>query len=115
MTGWGMGWCRGARGPADFGPRGRGFGRGRGWGRGGGWGYRNQYYATGLTGWQRAGRPWFGGGARSAPPLTADQELTAMKREAMDLEQELDDLRARIRELESAGPDSSVAPTGEPR
>lgn len=31
-----------------------GMGRGRGCGRGGGRGWRNQYYATGLTGWQRA-------------------------------------------------------------
>ena len=34
---------------------GRGMGRGRGTGLGhGGRGHRNQYYATGLTGWQRA-------------------------------------------------------------
>lgn len=35
-------------------------------GRGGGRGWRNQYYATGLTGWQRQAQPY-------APPANVDE------------------------------------------
>lgn len=115
MTGWGMGWCRGARGPVGFGPRGGGFGRGRGGSRGGGRGHRNWFYATGLTGWQRARGPWVGPGAWSAAPLPHDQELAAMRQESSDLEQQLADLRTRIRDLESAGADEAPAREGESR
>lgn len=55
MTGRGMGHCAGYKQPglADLGLgfAGRGAGRGRG-----GRGFRNQFHATGLTGWQRAQR-----------------------------------------------------------
>lgn len=60
MTGGRRGRCASdtAEIPTAAGPgmgRGMGYGRGMGAGRGrGGRGYRNQYYATGLTGWQRA-------------------------------------------------------------
>jgi hypothetical protein len=64
MTGGRRGRCatEAAEIPTATGPgmgRGMGYGRGMscgpGGGRGrGGRGYRNQYYATGLTGWQRA-------------------------------------------------------------
>ena len=60
MTGGGMGFCAvpGSDGYAR--PRiGQFFGRGGG--RGGGRGRRNMYYATGLTGWQRAGNPAYAG------------------------------------------------------
>lgn len=60
MTGRRAGYCGGYSAPGFMNPApGRGF-----WGRrrGGGRGRRNWFYATGLTGWQRAGMgmPGFG-------------------------------------------------------
>jgi hypothetical protein len=92
---------------------GRGFGRGRGGNWGGGWGRRNRYYATGLTGWQRAAGRWFGPDAWSAPAVSRDQDLVGMRQEALDLEQSLGELRARIQELERAA--TTPAPEGETR
>jgi hypothetical protein len=87
---------------------GRGFwGRGRG---GGGWGRRNWFYATGLTGWQRAayGYPAFGGVPYSAPvaapypPVMArEQEVEMLKGQAEYFEDALDGIKKRIEELES--------------
>jgi hypothetical protein len=51
MTGGHRGYCAGAA-PRPWG------GGGRGW--------RNQYYATGLTGWQRQAQPY-------APPANVDE------------------------------------------
>ena len=61
MTGRAMGYCVGYAAPGYANPVG-GRGMGRGGGRGGR-GWRNQFYATGMTGWQRAamGYPAFGG------------------------------------------------------
>jgi hypothetical protein len=87
---------------------GRGYwGWGAGWGRGGGWGRRNWYYATGLTGWQRAaqGMPAWGGyagpayGAAPTAP-TAEQEQQVLKQQAHYLQQSLDEVNKRILELE---------------
>jgi hypothetical protein len=68
MTGRAAGYCAGYPVPGFMNPvPGRGFG---GWGRGGGgWGRRNRFYATGLTGWQRAayGHPAFAGVAYGVP------------------------------------------------
>lgn len=74
-----------------------GFGRGACYGRGGGGGrgYRNQYYATGLTGWQRAAQ------AEAVPPQTA-----AVQPEAESLarvESALADVREWLERLEAAG------------
>jgi hypothetical protein len=101
-------------GPLGFGPRtGRAAGYcarypapgymnptfGRGFGRGGGRGRRNRYYATGLTGWQRAayGMPY----AVLYPPADAgEQELAALKRQAEYLENDMNSIKKRIEELE---------------
>ena len=91
---------------------GRGFGFfGRGRGRGGGWGRRNWFYATGLTGWQRAG---LGMGAYGAPPvypapypapyaaeLTREQELDALKNQAEYFADALGDIKKRIEDIEA--------------
>jgi hypothetical protein len=129
MTGRAAGFCAGYPVPGYMNPvGGRGYG---GWGRGfrgGGWGRRNWYYATGLTGWQRAGygmpawggyvNPTYGGavnpyayggavspyaygGAPSATGLTAQQELDGLKGQAEYLEDALDGVKKRIEELES--------------
>ena len=93
MTGRGMGHCAGYAQPGFANP-GAGFtgmGRGPGMGRGGS-GFRNQFHATGLTGWQRAGRGMQAWGA--APVATA--AMPAASGEAVTL----DDLRARADRLE---------------
>ena len=99
MTGRAAGYCAGYPVPGYMNPIG---GRGYwGWGRrGGGFGWRNWYYATGLTGWQRAAlgfypRPW--GPIGIAP--SREQELDALKAQAKYFENALKDIRERIEEL----------------
>jgi hypothetical protein len=76
---------------------------GQGWfGRGRGRGFRNRFYATGLTGWQRAGG-WARGAYASpfAPPeMSPAQELSALRNEATYMEDTLKKMRERIAELE---------------
>ena len=104
MSGRALGYCAGYEIPGFSNPgfgRGYGFGRGRG---GGGRGWRNQFYATGLTGWQRAA----GVGAAVAPygvavptAQTDGQNVDAMKAQAQYIESTLDGIRRRIDELEA--------------
>ena len=113
MTGRAAGYCAGYPVPGYMNPvGGRGFwGWGRGRGGGGGRGWRNQFYATGLTGWQRAamGGPAFGGvagpvapqGVPFAPAVSAEQQLDALKGQAEYFEDALDGIRKRIEELEA--------------
>lgn len=107
MTGRGAGYCAGYPVPGFMSPApGRGGGgRGRG-GGGGGWRHRHWYHATGLPGWQRAASGWPGYAPPTpgafGPPITKEQELAALKNQAKHLEQVLDDLQKRIREVESS-------------
>lgn len=109
MTGRGAGSCAGNPAHGFVNPmwgRGgvRGFGRGGG-GGGGRWRHRNWYHATGLPGWQRA---WMAGPA-NVPPVpapfgpvtTREQELKALETQVKYFEQALEELRHRIREVES--------------
>ena len=113
MTGRAAGYCAGYSVPGYINPiGGRGFGafgRGRG---GGGWGRRNWFYATGLTGWQRAG---LGMGAYGVPPAyptpyaapfgpaaTKEQELDALKGQAEYFEDALEGIKKRIDEFQAA-------------
>ncbi|MBN2473099.1 MAG: DUF5320 domain-containing protein [Pirellulales bacterium] len=114
MTGRAAGYCAGSPVPGFLNaPGGQAFGgRGMG-GRGmGGRGRRNWYYATGLTGWQRAAAAAqaFGGGQFVPPvqagfgatPTTADQqELHVLKQQAQAMEQQMAQLRERIAQLET--------------
>ena len=124
MTGRAAGYCAGYPAPGFMNPiPGRGFGGG---GRGGGgWGRRNRFYATGLTGWQRAGYgyPAWGGAAPSygaapyAAPFagevapyaavygapTREQELQALQSQAEHLDDALGGIRKRNGELEAEG------------
>jgi len=113
MTGRAAGYCAGYPAPGYMNPVG---GRGLwGWGRGrgGGRGWRNQFYATGLTGWQRAAMGWpaFGGVAPPvasyavpfAPAMSAEQQIDALKGQAEYFEDALDGIRKRIEELEAKG------------
>jgi len=119
MTGRAAGYCAGYPVPGYMNPiGGRGYWA---WGRGG-WGRRNWFYATGLTGWQRAaygypawGRPVpfayppaYGAAAPYVPPYAApfppavskEQEMDSLKGQAEYLEDALDGIRKRIEELE---------------
>jgi hypothetical protein len=110
MTGRAAGLCAGHPTPGYVNPvPGRGFGGG---GRAGGRGRgrRNRYYATGVPGWQRAawGWPAFGPGwgydVPNPPPATPagsrEQEIELLKRQAEGLGSTLDNINARIAELE---------------
>jgi hypothetical protein len=105
MTGRAAGYCAGYAVPGYMNPiTGRGFGFG--FGRGGGRGRRNRFYATGLTGWQRAayGGPFWGGGYGYEPvpfSATPEQEMDALRKQSEYLEKTLADLNQRIQELES--------------
>jgi hypothetical protein len=101
MTGRAAGYCAGYNAPGFANPtggRGGGFGRGRG-----GRGYRNNVYATGLPGWQRAaqGMPAFGGMPPAAPAPGAD-ERQALRQQIGGMEETLAAMKARLDELEGA-------------
>lgn len=105
-TGRGAGFCAGFGVPGFLNrPSGwGGFGRG-----GGGRGWRNWFYATGLTGWQRAaGWPWAWPGA-FVPPYAApsrEAEMTQLKNQARYFESALENIRKRIEALETkTGPE----------
>jgi len=102
MTGRAAGYCAGYSMPGFANPvGGRGFGRGGGMGRGGGWGRRNMYYATGLTGWQRAAAYAPPAYAPPYAPPTKEQELDGLKAQASGFQEALDDIRKRIAEIEA--------------
>jgi hypothetical protein len=66
------------------------------WGRGGrqgrgGRGYRNQYYATGLTGWQRA----------ALADATPDETAAAPADRLESIEEKLGQVLARLEDLEA--------------
>ena len=100
MTGRGWGDCADYGAPNAAFRRGYGPGYGRGgWGgRGGGRrGWRHGFYATGLPGWARYG---YGPFWEGAPLPTQEQELDMLKREAEWLENQLNAISQRIKELE---------------
>jgi hypothetical protein len=106
MTGRGAGICAGFAVPgyANQVP-GAGFARGRGFfGRGGQRGRRNWYYATGLTGWQRAGLG-FASVAQMNPYLSQvspEQEADILKNEAEFLKKQLENIQQRIDNLQES-------------
>ena len=68
------------------------YGRG-----GGGRGWRNQYYATGLTGWQRQAQ------AYAAPTAATDSERAAVAEDALArLENSVAQILERLERLEAA-------------
>ncbi len=108
MTGRGLGFCAGYPVPGYMnGPTGGWWGA-RGWfGRGGGRGgrgHRNWYYATGLTGWQRAaaGFPaaWPGTSPFTPPEMSAEQELSLLRNQVTMMEEGLKRAQDRIAEIE---------------
>jgi len=110
MTGRAAGPCAGYPMPGYMSPI---PGVGRGFGRRGGWGRRNWYYATGLTGWQRAayGNPYAGvvpPGTPNAAPyyppgaarVAREDELADLKGQAEYFEDVLSGIQRRIAALE---------------
>lgn len=107
-TGRGAGYCSGFGAPGFTNPMpgrgaGTGFGRnagvcGRGFGGGRGW--RNTFYATGVPGWGRFG----GYGVVPAAYQTADPDVEnqSLKRQAELLESELEAVKKRLAEVETA-------------
>ncbi|OPY04864.1 MAG: hypothetical protein A4E67_02197 [Syntrophaceae bacterium PtaB.Bin038] len=90
MTGGGRGFCASAFGVGRPLAGARMF-----FGRGGGRGWRNRYYATGLTRWQRWA-PW------GIPP-TAEDEKQALKSEADFLRSRLQVLEERLAAMNEEG------------
>ena len=106
MTGRAAGFCAGYAVPGFMNPAG---GRGGAWygpdfmGYGGGRGWRNQYYATGLTGWQRGAMPFYPTAAPFAFPgvqETPQQEADALKSQIQLMEENIKAAQERIKELE---------------
>jgi len=106
-TGRGAGYCAGNPAAGYENPLpGRGaFGGGGGRG---GRGHRNRYYATGLTGWQRAAGGWYP--AQSAAPefypnsysqMTPPEEAKMVRSRIEKLEQDIKAARDRLGELET--------------
>ncbi len=96
LTGGRRGYCAGAV-PQPWQGRGGGRGLGLGRGAGGGRGWRNQYYATGLTGWQRQARAF--GPSADAEQATADQAaVDSLAR----LEGSITQILERLERLETA-------------
>ena len=106
MTGRAAGYCAGYATPGYVNPGGGGgfFGRGRG---GGGRGRRNQYYATGLTGWQRAAQTIpppplepFAPVEAPAPVEAGKPQINILKEQLAHAEAVLRGLKGRLAELE---------------
>jgi hypothetical protein len=94
MTGRGAGYCTGSVGPGFMNRHGVGGGRG----------CRNQYYVTGLTGWQRAGtgRQLFPGEFQGTPVMTGlskEEQTEALRSQAGVLEERLGAVKKRLEEL----------------
>lgn len=104
MTGRAVGFCTGYGAPGYVSPMsGRGF-----WGRGGGRGRRNWFYATGLTGWQRAAYGYAApfGATPNMPTIAQGQEVELLRDQAKYLKNTLDSINKRIVDLESTLPDA---------
>jgi len=117
MTGRAAGYCAGYGVPGYMNPVGGQGYWGRGFG-GGGRGHRNWFYATGLTGWQRAamGYPMVGAYPYSVPvasPLSSEQEMELLKAQASNLENTLADIQKRIEELGQQQQESPAKKTKE--
>lgn len=105
MTGRAAGYCAGNEKPKyatsggggrGFGGAGRGMGRGRGCGNGRGW--RHNYFATGLTGCQRAITGWVFG----EPPQNSPAEADILRTQLQSLERTMEIVKSRIEALDGA-------------
>jgi len=95
MTGRGMGYCVVALNGAGN----RLGNNGSFYGRGSRRGFRNCLYTGGLSGWMRVqrGAPAFGGLEQA---VTKEEELSMLKTQADSLKNQLENMQARIQNLE---------------
>ncbi len=95
-----------------------GFGRGQG-GRGrGGFGRRNQFNATGLTGWQRAAQAQQAAGdvgpmPQPTQPVQQSSEVAALMAQAETMVAALSDIQARLNQLETRAVEKNAEAQGE--
>jgi len=116
QTGRAAGYCAGYDMPGYMNPiPGRGYwgwgrGRGGGWG-GGGRGWRHCFYATSLTGWQRAALGWWRPYPVpfDAPLITRERELAWLQASLRHLEAMAQDLRRRISDLQAEPTEKGAA------
>ena len=104
MTGRAGGYCAGfgMPGSANF-FSGRSAGMGFGRGRGGGRGRRNMFYATGQPGWMRFGGYSAPEGYPVMPPnRDPEMEKAALRNQAAAMQSELDMIRKRLAEIDTA-------------
>ncbi|MEA1950302.1 MAG: DUF5320 domain-containing protein [Planctomycetota bacterium] len=117
MTGRAAGYCVGSPTPGFANaPGGRGLGGGRGFGGGrggrGGRGWRNQFYATGLTGWQREAADMSAVASNQptevpqteqnvSASVSKEQEIEQLKSQAAEMANMLGEITKRIDGLES--------------
>jgi len=108
MTGRGAGYCAGSPAPGYANPApgrgfgrggggrgwGRGFGRGRGWGRGFGWG--SPLWGAPYGSYAPAYGPAY------APSYRPEDEAAALKDQASYFEEALQDIKRRLKEVESS-------------
>ena len=102
-TGRGLGYCTGY--PVGYR---RGFGNRPYMGFGGGRGYRNRFFATGLTGWQRSFPGWGAGYAQNIPydpyygqvEITREEQINILKDQTKYYEDALDGIKKQIKEME---------------
>ncbi|MBN1695874.1 MAG: DUF5320 domain-containing protein [Spirochaetales bacterium] len=104
MTGRAAGYCAGYNVPGYMNPvPGRGFGRGFGrFGGGRGRGFRHMYWATGLPGWggYHPGA-YYPNSPYEPVQVQPEQEAEALRNQAKYLQDSLNALNERIRELEN--------------
>jgi uncharacterized protein DUF5320 len=106
MTGRAAGFCAGYSVPGyanSVGGRGMGMGRGfggGGFGRGRGFGWGRGGY--GLPAYGNAVNPYAYGGSPFTPAVAPQQELDSLKGQAEYLEENLEEIKKRIEELEKA-------------
>ena len=93
MTGRGAGFCSGSSQPG-YGSQGVGRGFGRGGGRGLAW--RNRFFAGGLPSWAR----WWNTGPVGPTTLGPEQEKQMLEQQARQLQESLDTVQSRIRDLD---------------
>jgi hypothetical protein len=106
MTGRAAGYCAGFGMPGVANPiRGCGMGWGRG---GGGRGWRNQYRATGLPGWMRAGTGVYQGAVPFMPPVAPapEMEKQILENQVAALQAQLDTVRKRLDEVSAHASDT---------
>ena len=96
-SGRGMGHCAGFNSPGNVNPGTGYWGFGRG--ASGGHGYRNWFHATGQPGWLRSN---FMGGAYPPVPnrMTEEEEQEILRDQEKWLEDQLNDVRSRIKKGE---------------